>query len=268
MFEFSSTTESGDGKKRLGGGIHPVKLSNAEFGALFEKLDTNVIRLTFSSKEGFTHEHVIWPVNREKIVEWNRNSDGSQKIAKFNHAASGMVKGQPITDEQALAKAYADLNSEVMHILKRFVPAEKIAFKAKSQDPDKAWAEVGKWVVKLLSAATKNFSQEKGAPLIWWVVTYKKANDGNYYTQTKKFPPFCKEFEKGDSEERLKSFFNIRPQYDILTMPDRDTYSNDGYQIGGQNMAPGARTAPADTARQDLDNPNDDLHDLPEEDEW
>jgi hypothetical protein len=145
MYDFTD-----DNLNYLGAGIHKevklVKISKEP--AKNDGTGQTVLRFTFQkdikvgeSVTPYFYIYTAFPVNPEKIAEFNENKPSSKW-----------------TNEQAIANEMKWFSSKIKHILGTFIPKDKLIFKIAEKDPDKAWDA---FCDKVIELAGKSFEGER-----------------------------------------------------------------------------------------------------------
>jgi len=170
--------------KYLVAGIHDnVKLvSIVKEGAKKDGSGQLVLRFYFD-KQGCSFIHTEFPVDENKIKQLNSANANSK-----------------VTDTEAVKKAYNQLARNVGHILRAFVPKDKVIFNISVTDPTKAWEA---FCDKVIEIAGKAYETE----LFRIGLVYNNKD----FPIFKKIPTFCQNMKEPNA-------IKFNPQYDRITV--------------------------------------------------
>jgi len=163
-----------------------IKLTEVTFDSVGEGNDP-VIQLTFEDEFGGTHRELLWDVDPEKIKGWN---DGTKTHSR-DDKKYGFIKGQPITDEDAVIKAQETFAQRAKHIAMRFTDAETLANATKDATN---YAEFGKAYVGVFTDEALENTR----------VRLKVTLNTKDYTQLPKYPPFIESMEVPKEASKLE----------------------------------------------------------------
>ena len=149
-----------------------IRLTDASFDTLGEGNDP-VIQLTFQDEFDGTHRELLWDVDAERVKSWN---DGT-KVHGRDDKKHGFVKGQPITDQDAVIKAQELFAQRAKHIATKFASVESVVEATKDA---KSYSEFGEAYVGIFTPERMENTR----------VRLKVTLNTKDYTQLPKYPPF------------------------------------------------------------------------------
>lgn len=198
MYEINESISSGEAGSGLRPGINEnIKLTSVRYDKAGKKDDSPLALIfTFENETGGIYEEKLFEINPEKVKEFNQNYP---KKHGRDDKAKGYKKGEPITNDQAVAIAYADQATRIKHIMSKFIPEDQIKIKANS------FKEYAEAIGKMLAGKTDVALRLK--------VTL---NTKDYY-QLPKFPPFVERMDVNPSKLEITSYDKI-----VKTTPDQE----------------------------------------------
>jgi len=226
MYGIDTSLNTGEEGRRIDPGASRVKLESITVGPINETNPTVVLTFTYVNKKGEKHKDIRWPVNEEQSI---RSLYDPTKPAKYNDAEAGIVKGQPLTQQQFVNSLYKELNKQILHILTKFMPREDADIKINpgKKSKEELWVEY-------CNAVKKKIESQEGwkEVKLWLAVTLKlDAKSGNYYSRTRAFVPFLKPNEDGDTLTSVTKYFNFGPK-ELLENPAKAASTTSGWGTG------------------------------------
>lgn len=179
-----------------------VKLVSVLFKPVAEN-GAPVLQYNFEDERGRALRHIMWEVKPENVKDMNQKYPRAHSRA---NKALGVEKGDPITDEHAVAIAFGDFNAYNNHILNRFFTKEEIVA---GMAGVASYSDFAKAIIKLFneSPTAKNT-----------LVRLKVVYDNNYkYSSLPKnhYSPFIEEM----TVPKESSTIVIDTKYDKITKP-------------------------------------------------
>lgn len=196
MYQLGKDVKETTGFQPMNAGIREnIKITGAEFSVHepFGADSGKVIKISFEDEFGGTHVELLQDVDTDRIREWN---DGTRTHSRDDQV-NGFIKGQPITDDDAVILAQQRWMQRVKHIAMRVATEAEIAEATKGVTSYEEFAE----------AYIGLFSDERiNKVRLRLKVTLNKKD----YTQLPQFPPFVESMKVPKEASRLE----INPKYD------------------------------------------------------
>lgn len=206
-YGIDENTQESNVSSSINAGIQEnIKLESVDFASVSETGDP-VIQVNFIDEFGSTLREILWEVDEEQTKQWNRSAD---KTHGRTNKEMGWEKGDPITDEDAVKKAYMLFNQRAKHIATKFVDEDTIVEALKGAGSYKEFGE----------AYAGLFTEDRISNTL---VRLKVVLNSKDYSTLPKFPPFIESM----SVPRDKSKLEIDPQYDRVTKANADTDADD-----------------------------------------
>lgn len=170
------------------GGIHEnVYLSDVKYEPISEGNDP-VLQVEFKNEAGDKLNEIFWPIDEARIRSWN-NGD---KEHWRDDPQRGFVKGETITDDDAVAMAYKDFNVKLKHIATKFVDKDVVEEELAPENIS-SYADLANKYVALL----KDHVNGKRVRL---KATYSNKD----YIELPKYPPFIESMDVPKEQSKLK----------------------------------------------------------------
>ena len=210
-YGIDQNTKETDIQGNINAGIQEnIKLEKVEFDTLSEAGDP-VIQVHFVDEYENTLREILWPVNEDQVKQWNQGSD---KTHSTTNKELGWEKGDPITSEDAVAKAYKLFNQRAKHIATKFVDEDTLVEALKGAG---SYAEFGEAYSSLFTEARISDTY----------VRLKVVLNNKDYSTLPKYPPFIESMRV----PKEKSNLEINPQYDRVEKSNVNSDSDDPMSI-------------------------------------
>lgn len=188
MYGIDEKTQESNVGSTINAGIQDnIKLQGVDFEPLVEGNDP-VIKVNFIDEFGATLQEVLWEVDEARVREYNQGSD---KKHKRNNKELGFKKGEPVTDDDAVVKAYELFNQRAKHIATKFIPEDTIVEALKGAG---SYAEFGQAYADLFTPSrTENVR-----------VRLKVVLNNKDYSTLPKYPPFIESMDVPEEKSQLE----------------------------------------------------------------
>jgi len=207
MYGIDEKTQESNVTSTINAGIQEnIKLESVDFAPISEDGDP-VIQVNFKDEFGSTLREVLWEVDEDQVRQWNQSSD---KTHSRTNKEMGWEKGDPITPDDAVKKAYNLFNQRAKHVATKFVDEDTIVEALKGAG---SYEEFGQAYADLFTEERINSTY----------VRLKVVLNNKDYAKLPKFPPFIESM----SVPAEKSKLEIDPRYDRVEKANADSDADD-----------------------------------------
>jgi hypothetical protein len=209
MYGITEKTQESNVTSSLNPGIlDNIHLKSAVFGAMSEGKDP-VIQITFADDYGSELREVLWEVDEDTVRE---RAETDNRTHSRNNKELGFVKGDLITGDDAVKKAYQLFNQRSKHIATKFVSEDKIVEALANVS---SYAEFGQAYCDLLSEADSSIR-----------VRLKVTLNNKDYSRIPTYPPFIESMQIPKQSSDLKL-----GQYDRVERVNADESATDPMSV-------------------------------------
>lgn len=188
MYGIDEKTQESNVASIINAGIQDnIKLEGVTFEPLTEGNDP-VIKVNFVDEYGSTLQEVLWEVDEQRVREYNQGDD---KTHSRSNKEKGYVKGEPITDDEAVEMAYDLFNQRAKHIATKFIPEDTIVEALKGAG---SYAEFGEAYAGLFTDSRIQNVR----------VRLKVVLNNKDYSTLPKYPPFIESMDVPKEKSKLE----------------------------------------------------------------
>lgn len=217
MYGITENTQETTVKSNINAGIQEnISLGSVEFSPLSEGNDP-IIQINFVDAFGSELRELLWEVDNDMVI--SRNEERERTHSRSNKEL-GFVKGEVVTNDDALKQAYQLFNQRAKHIATKFI-SEKDLIEALAGAS--SYQEFGKAYVGALNKAASDVK-----------VRLKVILNSKDFSTLPTFPPFIESMEIPVESTQL----SINPKYDRIEKRTVDNNASDPMAMAGSAGLP------------------------------